>query len=472
MGAAVAPPAAATGGPSWWHVALGGGGPTRPPLPGSRRADVCIVGAGYTGLWAAWHLRRLAPDLDVVVLEATHVGFGASGRNGGWLSGILPGDRHRMAAGPGGRSGVLALQAELRAAVRDVVAFCEDEGIDADVATSGSLAVATTAAGLARLRAEAADERAWGATDADLVELTAADVAARVRVAGARGGLWTPHCARIQPAKLVRGLAAAVEDAGVTIHESTPVHAIDPGVARTGRGDVRARWVLRATEGYTAGLPGSRRALLPMNSAMVVTAPLPDEVWAAIGWEGAETLRDAAHAYTYAQRTADGRIALGGRGRPYRFGSRTDDGGHLDGPTVAALRASRDRLWPEAAGVPVEHGWCGVLGVARDWCPAVVADPSSGLAWAGGYVGDGVTTAALAGRTLAELLTGTDSPRTRLPWVGHRARRWEPEPLRWAGVQAVYALYRTADRDEAAHPDRPRSSHLAAVAGRLAGRPH
>jgi glycine/D-amino acid oxidase-like deaminating enzyme len=432
---------------------------------------VCIVGAGYTGLWTAWYLRELDPDLRITVLEATHVGFGASGRNGGWLSGILPGSRKELAKGAGGRQGVLDLQRHLRAAVDDVVVWCRQHEVDADVAVGGSLAVATTEAGMARLRAELAEERDWGATEADIEHLSVTDVDDRVRVDGARGGLFTPHCARLQPAKLVRGLAAVAERAGVTIHEATTVEGIEPGLVRTGLGDVRARWVVRATEGFTAGLPGHGRDLLPMNSSMIVTEPLPATAWKAIGWHGAETLRDASHAYVYAQRTADDRIAIGGRGVPYRFGSRTDRRGETHVETVDALRDALHRLWPVTTDTPLAHAWCGVLGVARDWCPTVAADPATGLAWAGGYVGDGVTTAHLAGRTLAELLTGTESSRTRLPWVGRRPRRWEPEPFRWAGVRTIYSLYRRADRAESAAPERAVSSPLAVIADRISGRP-
>jgi glycine/D-amino acid oxidase-like deaminating enzyme len=223
-------------------------------------------------------------------------------------------------------------------------------------------------------------------------------------------------------------------------------------VARTKFGDVRARSVLRCTEGYTAALPGLRRALLPMNSHMVVTEPLDGAAWQEIGWAACETLGDEAHAYMYAQRTADGRIALGGRGVPYRFASATDHLGMTDQSTVAALTGVLRRLFPAAADARIAHAWCGVLGVPRDWCATVTYHPASGLGWAGGYTGHGVAAANLAGRTLADLVTGEPSALTTLPWVGHRSRAWEPEPARWAGVHGLYALYRLADRLESPEP--------------------
>jgi glycine/D-amino acid oxidase-like deaminating enzyme len=455
---------------SFWQASLGGAGPTRPALGGSTEADVCIVGAGYTGLWTAWALSQAEPRLRIVVLDRAHVGFGASGRNGGWLSAFLAGDREVMAGRGHGRDGVIALQRAMQAAVDDVAEFCEAEGIDADLHKGGSLSVATGPAQLARLRAKLAHDRQWGLGPDDAWELSPSEVGERVRVAGALGGLFTPHCARIQPAKLVRGLATAVERRGVEIFEATGVERVGPHLAQTAFGDVSARWVVRATEGFTAGLPGLGRRLLPMNSSMIVTEPLGPDRWAAIGWEGAETLADGAHAYLYAQRTSDGRVAIGGRGVPYRYGSGTDHRGVTPAKTADDLAAGLHRLLPATVGVDIAHAWCGVLGVARDWCPSVGVDRASGIAWAGGYVGDGVTTAHLAGRTLADLIVGRDTELTRLPWVGHHSPAWEPEPLRWAAVRGIYGMYRAADRAEADGRGGDRTSVWARVADRISGR--
>ncbi len=457
----------------YWHRALGGPPPTRSSLSGLTDVDVCIVGGGYTGLWTAWALARSDPSLRIAVLEAEHVGFGASGRNGGWLSGLLPGDRHLLSRGPAGRDGVIALQRQLIDAVAGVVAACECEGIDADIKVGGTMAVATNETQMARLRAAVEEGRRWGLGPEDFRELSPTETTERIRVEGAVGSTFSPHCARIQPAKLVRGLAAAVENRGVRIYERTPALAITPGRVDTPYVTVRAPWVVRATEGYTAALPGLHRRLLPMNSSMIVTEPLPPDTWSRIGWGGMETVRDGAHAYTYLQRTADGRIAIGGRGRPYRFGSRLDHSDDTPAATVAALEAALHRLFPATRCTAVADSWSGVLGVARDWCPFVGLQTSGdgGLAWAGGYVGDGVTTSHLAGLTLADLILKRDTPRTGLPWVGHTSRTWEPEPLRWLGVHGIYALYRAADKAEARHPLVGRNSRWAALADRISGRP-
>ncbi|MFD6419550.1 NAD(P)/FAD-dependent oxidoreductase [Streptomyces sp. NPDC060194] len=453
------------GGISFWHGDQGAPEP-RAPLPGDTTADVCVVGGGYTGLWTAFYLKKAAPSLNVTVLEGRFCGYGASGRNGGWLyNGIAGRDRYAKLHG---HDAAVALQQAMNDTVAEVARVCAEEGVDADLHRGGVLEVARTPAQLTRLKAFHAHELAHGEKDRELYGVR--ETAARIRVDGALGSSWTPHGARLHPVKLVRGLAAAVERLGVTIHEHTPVTAIGARHATTPYGTVRAPYVLRCTEGFTANLEGEKRTWLPMNSSMVVTAPLSDAQWDAIGWDGRETLGDMAHAYMYAQRAADGRIALGGRGKPYRYGSRTDHDGRTQAATVTALRDLLVRFFPALADTPVTHAWSGVLGVPRDWCATVTLDRATGLGWAGGYVGSGVATANLAGRTLADLVRldsgeSGPTPLTTLPWVGHRVRRWEPEPFRWLGVQALYAAYREADRRETTttHP-------LATLADRISGR--
>ncbi|MGA4943076.1 NAD(P)/FAD-dependent oxidoreductase [Streptomyces cinereoruber] len=457
------------GGISFWYAQEGASAP-REPLPGDTAADVCIVGGGYTGLWTAYYLKKAVPFLNITVLEAKFCGYGASGRNGGWLyNGIAGRDRYARLHG---HEAAVRLQQAMNATVAEVVDVCEREKIDADVHRGGVLEVALSPAQLVRLRNFHAVEIAFGETDR--VMYGARETAERVRVTGAVGSSWTPHGARLHPVKLVKGLAAAAEALGVTIHESTPVTEIRPKHAVTPYGTVRAPYVLRCTEGFTASLAGQRRTWLPMNSSMIVTEPLTDAQWESIGWEGRETLGDMAHAYMYAQRTADGRIALGGRGVPYRFGSKTDNDGRTQPQTVEALREILVRFFPQLAGVRIDHAWSGVLGVPRDWCATVTLDRSTGLGWAGGYVGSGVATANLAARTLRDLIqqdSGQSGPTdlTALPWVGHKVRKWEPEPLRWLGVQTMYAAFRGADRREALGRS-ARTDRVAVLANRLSGR--
>jgi glycine/D-amino acid oxidase-like deaminating enzyme len=469
------PPLAAdfgNGGVSYWFRDIGLPA-RRPPLPAPRTADVCVVGAGFTGLWTAYYLKRARPELRIVVLEREFAGFGASGRNGGWLLGDLAGSRERYAARHG-RPAAIALTRTMFATVDEVVRATAAEGIDADIVKNGVLRVATNAAQLARLRAQVAADAKWGWGPDDVVLLGAAEAASRVRVAGARGMAWSPHCGRVHPAKLVRGLADGVAALGVEIFEGTPVTSIRPrtpgrpAAAETPYGMVEAEYVLRATEGFTAGIAGHRRVLLPMNSSLVVTEPLPDEAWRRIGWAGAEPVGDMAHYYMYAQRTADDRIAIGGRGRPYRYGCRWDATGHTPEATVAELWRTLAGMFPDASAARIAHAWSGVLGVPRDWCATVAVDHVTGVGYAGGYTGHGVATTNLAGRTLRDLVLRRDTELTALPWVGWRVRRWEPEPLRWLGVHLLYRLYRLADARES-HGGLPRTSRIARVAGLISG---
>lgn len=454
------------GGVSFWWRQTAIPAP-RASLDGDLECDVCIVGGGLTGLWTAYYLSALDPTLDIVVLEAEFAGFGASGRNGGWLSAELSGSKERYAA-THGRAGVQALVLSMELAVNEVIEVCRTEGIDADIVKPGVLYVARSAAQLARMREGLKSDTAWGIGESHQVELTATELSNRINVEGALGATYSPHCARVQPAKLVAGFALAVERRGVRILERTRATIVEPGVVTTDRGQVKAPRILRCLEGYTAGIRGQRRTWLPMNSAMIVTEPLPDTVWGSIGWQGAELLGDSANAYCYAQRTADGRVALGGRGIPYRFGSRTDVDGQTQDWTIESLTGILHRLFPATRDSRIDHAWCGVLGVPRDWCASVTFDPTTGLGWAGGYVGSGLTATHLAGRTLADLVLGRDSELVRLPWVNRDIRRWESEPFRWLGVRAMYGLYREADRREDNGLERP--SRLAKIGDKLTGR--
>jgi glycine/D-amino acid oxidase-like deaminating enzyme len=430
------------------------------PLVGDAECDVCIVGGGLTGLWTAYYLAKARPDLRITILEAEFAGYGASGRNGGWLAPSLAGSARRYGARQGGRSAYERLQLEAAGTVDEVIAVCDSEGIEADILKSGLLLAVRNGAQSGRMHSALADAP-------EATPLTAEEFRSRIKVSGAQGGAFDPNYARVQPAKLVQGLTRVVLDLGVTIHESTRVTAINPHEAVTRRGRVRARYVLRCLEGYSATIRGHRRTWLPLNSAMITTEPLSEGQWSDIGWRGYELLGDFANVYFYAQRTADDRIAIGGRGVPYRFGSRVDVDGRTQRRSIASLRRTLDEIFPSLRGVAITHAWCGVLGVPRDWCASVGLDERTGQGWAGGFVGSGLSATNLAGRTLRDLVLGDSTLLTSMAWTNNPARRWEPEPLRWVGVTSTYALSRQADRREA-RTNRP--SRLSAAAQWISGR--
>ncbi|RYV51798.1 NAD(P)/FAD-dependent oxidoreductase [Pengzhenrongella frigida] len=431
----------------------------RPPLEGDTEADVVVVGAGLTGLWTAYYLTEADPELRIVLVEREFAGFGASGRNGGWCSALFPASASALARDHGAPA-ANAMRAAMRDTVVEVGGVAAFEEIDCDFAYGGTLRLARSAAQLERARAEADEAAHWGD---DLELLDAAAARSRLAATHVLGGTFTTDCARVQPARLARGLARVVAERGVLIAEGTTALRLSPRAVVTDHGTVRARHVVRATEAWTSQLPGSRRDVIPVYSLMIATEPLPAELWDRIGLARGETFSDHRHLVIYGQRTADDRIAFGGRGA-YHRGSRIDPA--LDHPerVQAHLRRTLVELLPELAETAITHAWGGPLGIARDWQASVGLDARTGLAWAGGYVGDGLATTNLAGRTLADLITGHDSPLTRLPWVDHRSPRWEPEPARWLGVNAGLAAAVAADAEERLTR---RPSGLARVLARL-----
>ena len=434
---------------SLWHATGEDDWTPRPALPGDLQADVAVVGAGFTGLWTAYYLLREDPSLRVVVLEAETAGFGASGRNGGWCSALFPASLGTMAALPGSsREAALALHRAMRETVDEVLAVAEAEGIDARAHKGGTIALARSRSQLRRAREEVASARAWGLGEDDVRLLDADEARGRLAATGVLGATYTPDCAAIHPTALVRGLARAVERRGGTVHEQTRVTALRPHAAVTEHGTVTADVVVRATEGYTVSLDGMRRDVAPVYSLVVATEPLPDAVWEQIGLRDRETFTDHRNLIVYGQRTADGRLVFGGRGAPYHFRSSTRPEHDREDAVFAMLRETLVELFPVLATARFTHSWGGALGVPRDWIASVGLDHATGLGWAGGYVGDGVGTTNLAGRTLRDLVLRRDTDLTRLPWVNHRSRRWEPEPLRWLGVNAGLRAMTFADAEE------------------------
>jgi len=451
---------------SFWHDTVPGSLDPRPALPGDQSADIAIVGAGYTGLWTAYYLKKADPALRIVVVEAEFAGFGASGRNGGWCSAIFPSSLTKVAKVAGSRTSATTLQRALYATVDEVGRVVAAEGIDCHYAKGGTIVLARTPVQLERAREEVEEGRAFGFGEEDLRLLSADEATRHAHATDVLGATFTPHCAAIHPARLARGLAEVVERLGVPIFERTPVTEIRDGVVRTQHGTVRAEIVVRATEGHTASLRGFKRAIAPVYSLMLATEPLSEETWAAIGLTDRQTFADHRHLIIYGQRTADGRLAFGGRGAPYHFGSSIKPEYDREPRVHAELKNALVELFPVLGDVKITHTWGGALGVPRDWFASVGVDRAAKLAWAGGYVGDGVGASNLAGRTLADLLRGEATELTALPWVGHRSPRWEPEPARWLGANLGLRVMSAADAEEA-RTGRP--SRRAAVFGRFIG---
>ncbi|HBX55623.1 NAD(P)/FAD-dependent oxidoreductase [Pseudomonas sp. UBA2684] len=422
--------------------------PPRPSLQGSLTVDVAIVGAGYTGLWTAYYLKRQAPALRVAIVEAEYAGFGASGRNGGWLMGNLLGDDRLLAGLPAEqrRAGF-----DLLHGIPDEVAtVLQREGIDCDYRKGGVLYCA------ARYPEQEQRLRAWldalhreGLSNADYRWLVPAELNAQLRVNNPLGAIYSPHCATLQPAKLVRGLAEAVERLGVPLFEQSRVNHWQPGLLRTDQGELRAEWVVPAVEGYAAELPLLRRYQLPVQSLLVATEPLSARQWQAIGLERGQAFSEFSRQVTYGQRSADDRLVFGARGG-YRFGGRLRDDFDLNADEVGLRRYLFGELFPHLRNVAISHRWGGNLGMARRFQPHMLLDRAGRIALSGGYGGEGVGASNLGGRTLADLILGRQTALTAQPWVlGERPvtalKAWEPEPCRWLGYNAIIRSFAHED---------------------------
>ncbi len=434
---------------SLWHATMSADewGPGRTALGSDLDVDVAIVGAGYTGLWTAYYLLQRDPTLRVAILEANVVGFGASGRNGGWCSALLPMSLDAIAA-HSSRTQATRLQTAMHETVAEVGRVVAVEGIDCHFAHGGYLNLSRNPLQLQRERDHIAHLHSYGFTDDDYRVLSQAEAEAMCAATNVVGGGFTPHCAAIHPARLARGLARTVERLGATIYEHTPVVEISPRKVRTHLGTVGADVVVRATEAFTPSLAGMGRDIAPIYSLMIATEPLPAEFWEATGLRERATFNDGRHMIIYGQRTADDRFAFGGRGAWYHWGSTIKPQYDRDERVHRLIHDALREMFPGIGDAAITHRWGGPVGAARDWWCQAQYDRSTGLASAGGYVGDGVGTTNLSGRTLADLITGADSELTTLPWVGHRSRRWEPEPFRFVGINATTALPIGADRHE------------------------
>lgn len=437
-------------------------------LRGDVDCDVAIVGAGFTGLWTARELLRRDPALQIVLVDAHHVGFGASSRNGGWASALFPVAATRVVS-QHGLATYQHLSRFLRDAVIDLAGAIGDDGLDCDFHRGGTVTFGRSELQRARLLSEVEEAHQLGQGEMDLTWLEAEELVGRFMVAGAIGATFSPHCARLQPARLVQALAVRVRELGATIWENSPVTRIVGGrgsrraMAVTASGTIRAEVIVRATEGYSTSL-GVHRDVVPIYSMMIASEPLSNEWWSQYGFDDAPTFADGRHLIIYGQRTADNRLAFGGRGAPYHFGSTVDQRFDVNVKVFDHLANTVRELFPDFSG-SITHQWGGPLAMPRDRYPRVALDRTTGLACAGGYTGDGVTMSFVAARLLAQLICDPDSEDDLrvLPFVQRPLQRWEIEPLRYLGINAGLSLATWADFRER----QGRSSRASAVLERL-----
>jgi glycine/D-amino acid oxidase-like deaminating enzyme len=423
----------------YWLEEVGAVAPA-PPLDADRDADVVIVGGGFTGLWAAWHLKRLQPEARVVLLEADGCGGGPSGRNGGfcnvmWFS--LPNMRARW-----GAEGALAVARAADRAVHEIGAFCEDEGVDARFRMGGYLQVSTAPAHDEVWAEVLAACRELGVADA-VQPLAPAEVAARCASPAFRAGAFYPSSATVQPARLALGLRERLRAGGVEVFESTPVRALrdapDGVEARTPHGTVRARAAVIAIGGAATARRGPLRNRLTITSShIVLTEPVPD-LLEEIGWTGGECITDCRTMLHYFRTTIDGRIAFGLGGGRISMAGRLRGRVEVDPDVVARAAERLHAYFPDSEGRRITHAWGGPIDVSPTHLPVVVPLPGGRAFAAAGYTGNGVGPSHMVGRTLAALALERRDEYSRLPIVDPSPQRIPPEPFHWLGGSAIHA---------------------------------
>lgn len=425
--------------------------------------DVAIIGGGLTGLWLAYYLQQQSPTMKIAIFEQEQIGYGASGRNGGWLSREVPIEEKVLKKKGISQEAINQLYQAMQETVKEVDRICQKEAIKCDLKHGGILSIAINPAQVKRLEEFGTDQYSY--------LLTQEEAQARVHIPSIQQAHFDEIGARIHPLKLLLGLKKILIERGVKIYENHPVRKISPQmlvVDSAGKSQaIQAQKIVTCTEAYSKPFLDKER-VIPINSSIIVTEVISPERWEKIGWSNYELLADNAHLFFYAQRTFDNRILIGGRGSPYQFGAKDAGNGELDSKTAQMLLNKLHSLFPQET-FTIEYAWKGSIGVSRDWTATVSYDDTTKIGHIYGFVGSGVTTTNLAARTMADRLLEKNSALTKLPWNDHQSPVWEPEPLKWIAAHSLYAMLGYADAKETKKQLKD-SAFLGKLSYKIAGR--
>lgn len=394
--------------------------------------DVVVIGGGFSGLWTAFHLNHLEPSLRIAIFEAREIGFGASGRNGGWASSEYPVSKKTLIRKIGLAS-TERLFSALSQSINEIGKFAKKYSPEANFTKSGSLYFARNEGQLRRLKAKP-EIGEW------LSENALRDL---ISIEGALAGRFNPECATVHPYKLLQGLAKFLSKKGISIFTNSWATRVDGGILASSF-FIGAPLVIEATEVYGK----TNRNFIPLYSLMVATEPLSNSIWKEIGNKERFTFAENAHVINYAQRTADNRLAIGGRGATSPFGSKLQESRESHQKVHKRLIDLARSWFPALANVEFTHRWGGAVAITRDWEPYLQFDRISGFGKLGGYAGDGVTMSHLAGKIMAHEILNLDSELRSLHFVNRKIRKWEPEPIRYLGVNALIHLSTISDLEE------------------------
>lgn len=427
---------------SFWLQQYGAYVPS-PPLEGEAEVDVAIVGGGYTGLSTAFNLRLDEPALRVAVLEAYVVGYGASGRNGGFnmtLFGLEPAVTKALF----GQQRTVEAHRYMERAVDYVRDLVQQHQIRSDYEHPGFLRAATTPGFVRRIQHDLEILTQMGISGIEWWE--AERVRQEVDSPLFLGAWWEPRCGLLDPAKHVRELKRLAVESGAAVYEESPVQSIDRGegfVLQTPKGRLRAKQMVLATNAWSHLFPQLRRKQIPAFTHMVVTEPLTPAQHAAIGWKNRQGLEDARNFVHYFRLTVDNRIAMGGSDVSIAVGG--DMERDLSPRVFDDLQRDVVLLFPALKGIRFAARWGGPVSVPIDMAPAIGFIGDRRAIYSLGCVGHGVSLAQLNGRTITDLLLGKDSDLTRVWFVGRRTIPWPPEPLRFVASHAIRGYMRAED---------------------------
>ncbi len=419
---------------------------SHPSLDGDAETDLCIVGGGYTGLWAALAAKAEDPRRDVALLEADRCGGGASGRNGGFVQASLT---HGLSNGEARFADEMnVLERLARENFDGLAADLDRYGVQADFETSGDVTFAVEPHELAWLEEEAELARRYG-YEVDIWDGEQAQ--SSVHSPTYHGGLWThTGSALVHAGKLADGLRTAAEGAGVRIFESTPVDAIapvGPGLrVRTAGGSLAARRALVATSAYPSPIGAIRRYVAPVYDYVLMSEPLSPEQREAIGWRDRQGLSDLQNQFHYYRLSADDRILWGGYDAVYRYGGPVDAGLDVHEPTFARLAQHFFITFPQLRGLRFSHRWGGAIDTCSRFSVFFGTTLGGRVAYAAGYTGLGVAASRFGARVALDLVDGRDTEVTRLRYVRRHPLPFPPEPLRSAVIQLTRNRLAAADR--------------------------
>jgi glycine/D-amino acid oxidase-like deaminating enzyme len=397
--------------------------------------DVAIIGGGFSGLWSAYHLKQLQPSLKIAIFEQKYVGYGASGRNGGWASAEYPTSNSRLLKEHGVQT-YKNLRKSLIESIDEIGQIAKSNAWQIEYAKGGALVFATNKAQLTRISSEIDDEHKF---------LTKDQASELLNVANIKGGIYTPHCAALNPFNLTQSLAKYLESIGVKIFEESKVEEISDKSLLVNGHRIGCQISIRATEAFTARKWIANQQI-PIYSLMIATERLSSEILTQIRNSQRATFQEACNLITYAQITGDNRLAIGGRGSRYKLFSHLSERSETDVRMHSALEKRAVKWFPQLQSVNFEYRWGGPIALTRRWQSYINYNPITGQAAIGGYVGDGVTLSYLVAKTLAQIIDGQKTP--DLPFVNQRIGKWEPEPIRYLAVNAGFKATVVADFEE------------------------